>query len=92
MGRFCRIRHGSSDVSISVVFDSRNQEARFWTYIREFIQTPLMVFARVMTGEVGRCDIRDRLGIDPNNLSECKPKTCLMRTQRTDLPPIKLSL
>ena len=37
-------------------------------YLGEFLQVPLMMFARVVAREVGGCDIRDCFGIDAYDL------------------------
>ena len=39
-------------------------------YLGELLEAPFMVFARVVAGKVGGCDIRNCLGIDANNLCE----------------------
>ena len=62
-------------LALIAALDSRTQEPRNGTHIREFLQAPLVVFARVMAGEVGRGDIRNGLGVDTNNLSKNKPST-----------------
>lgn len=37
-------------------------------YLREPLEIPLVVFARVVAGEVSGCNIRDRFGVDAYDL------------------------
>ncbi len=39
-------------------------------YLGELLEIPFVVFARVVTGEVGGCDIRDGFGVDAYYLRE----------------------
>ena len=39
-------------------------------YLGEFFEAPFVVFARMVAGEVGGCDIRDCFGVDAYYLCE----------------------
>lgn len=39
-------------------------------YLGEFLEAPFVVFARVVAGEIGGCDIRDCFGVDAYYLGE----------------------
>ena len=56
------------DLEILADLSARAMRRGVSDYLGELLETPCVVFTRIVAGEVGGCDIRDGLGVDAYDL------------------------